>query len=90
MSGCPSVYQIAFSALRGISIESANEILSAIGSEEEFFRMSARSLREYSGADSRIFDDAYRAGLLESARRECHFRRLPMLRCFCMLLVIAI
>lgn len=82
MSGCPSVYQIAFSALRGISIESANEILSAIGSEEEFFRMSARSLREYSGADSRIFEDAYRAGLLESARRERDFIKAKGVRAY--------
>ena len=73
MSGLPSIYQIAFSSLKGISIETANEILSDVGTEENFFRMSDIDLQKLSGTNNRIFDDTYRSGLLENARKEQEF-----------------
>ena len=41
----PSVYQLAFSSIKGINVDIANELLSAVGSEENFFRMSDADLR---------------------------------------------
>lgn len=73
MEGCPSIYQIAFASLKGISVETANEIITAVGSEEDFFRISGKDLQRLSGADSKIFDESYRAGLLENARHEQEF-----------------
>lgn len=34
----PSVYQIAFSAIRGMSVDAAKAILAVVGSEEAFFQ----------------------------------------------------
>ena len=73
MERCPSIYQIAFASLKGISVETANEIIATVGSEEDFFRISGKDLQRLSGANSKIFDESYRAGLLENARHEQEF-----------------
>lgn len=73
MSGCPTTYQIAFSRLKGITVEMANEIIHAVGSEENFFRAKESDLQKISGTHSKIFDDGYRSDLLEKARYEQSF-----------------
>ena len=78
----PTVYQIAFSSLKGISIETANEILSDVGTEENFFRMSDIDLQKLSGTNNRIFDDTYRSLTISEtkiSRSDC--KTLPMRPC---------
>jgi len=42
----PTVSQLAFSMIRGMTPEVASGILEAVGSEDAFFRMSEKELRE--------------------------------------------
>lgn len=69
----PTVSQLAFSMIRGMTPDVASEILEAVGSEDAFFRMSEKELRDFAQLSSRIFDDGYRSGLLEKAERELAF-----------------
>ena len=63
----PSVYQLAFSSIKGINVDIANELLSAVGSEENFFRMSDADLREYTLLSDKLIDKKYRDSLLIDA-----------------------
>lgn len=65
--------RIAFSQLRGMNPTLAREILSRIGSEEEFFAATASQLGALTSTRSRIFDRDYRDSLIERARRERDF-----------------
>ena len=46
----PGIEQVAFSKIKGITLETAGAILAAVGSEAEFFRMSERELAELASA----------------------------------------
>ena len=63
----PSVYQLAFSSIKGINVDIANELLSAVGSEENFFRMSDSDLREHTLLSDKLIDKKYRDSLLIDA-----------------------
>ena len=69
----PSVYHIAFSLIKGMSIETAVDILNAIGSEERFFSMSEKELTAVAQLSSKVFSRSYRDGILEKARRESEY-----------------
>lgn len=56
--------------VKGISPDVAGEILSALGSEENFFRLTESDLQSIAMVSSRVFSAAYRNGLIEKAKRE--------------------
>lgn len=66
-------YQMAFSWLKGINRAMATEVLARIGDEKEFFALGQRALSCAMGFNSKLFDDGYRATLLEKARAEMAF-----------------
>lgn len=63
-------YQIAFSQLKGMNLELANQILSAIPSERDFLTLPQSELEHIYGVENRIFDNKYRNELLEKSKRE--------------------
>ncbi len=63
-------YQIAFSQLKGMNLELANQILSSIPSERDFLTLPQSELEQLFGVQNKIFDHQYRSGLLDKARRE--------------------
>ncbi|MDE6114675.1 MAG: DNA-processing protein DprA [Muribaculum sp.] len=67
------IYQIAFASLRGITRRLADEILARTGDEKRFFSSTGSRLAAVMGCSNRLFDDSYRAGLLEKARKEMSF-----------------
>ncbi len=73
MSDNELTYRIAFSLIRGNSRIIAEELLSRIGTEEEFFHSSSRMLEMKIGKKIKITDDDYRKQLLEKARCEVEF-----------------
>lgn len=66
-------YRIAFSLIRGNNRIIADELLSRIGTEEEFFNSSSRMLEMQIGKRIKITDDDYRKRLIEKARCEVDF-----------------
>lgn len=66
-------YRIAFSLIRGNNRVIADELLSRIGSEEEFFSASSRLLEMQIGNKTKFTDDSYRHQLLDKARKEVDF-----------------
>lgn len=68
-------YQIAFASIRGMNRLMADELLARVGDERRFFEASQSQLGAVMGAPNRIFDDRYRAELVERARREVEFVR---------------
>lgn len=66
----PSVFQIAFSSIKGMSREVAESILAVVGSEERFFLLSEKELQECCRLSNKIFSESYRNGLLERAEHE--------------------
>lgn len=69
------VCRLAFSMLRGLTIELAGRMLARIGSEEAFFDASERTLGAVMGFSSKLFDSYYRRGLIQRAGRELDFVR---------------
>lgn len=67
------VYRMAFAQLRGVTPALADEMISRIGSEQQFFEMSRRQLGAVMGHDNRLFVDDYRAALLSDAKAEAEF-----------------
>lgn len=66
-------YRIAFSLIRGNTRVIANELLSRIGSEEEFFKSTARILEMRIGNKVKYIDNSYRQQLLDKAKQEVEF-----------------
>ncbi len=66
-------FRMAFASLRGMNRALAEALLARIGSEEDFFSMSERTLAAVMGFNNRIFADDYRRQHLEKARTECDF-----------------
>lgn len=73
MSCAPLVYRIAFASLKGVNRTLAGEILSRVGSEEDFFCATDSVLSSIMGVRSKIFESSYRENLLEKAKKEADF-----------------
>lgn len=69
----PSISQLAFSMLRGMTAELAAAVLAVVGTEERFFEMSESELVACSQLSSRFFRRDYRDGLLSLAEGELEF-----------------
>lgn len=66
-------YKIAFASLRGINRVMAEELLARVGSERAFFDATRRQLASAMGFDNNLFDDDYRAKVVDEALRETDF-----------------
>jgi DNA processing protein len=77
----PLAYRIAFASLKGVTATLAGEILSRIDSEQAFFEAKSATLGSVMGFRSRIFDDDYRAALLDKAAREVDFIAAHNIKC---------
>ena len=66
----PLVYRIAFADLQGMGVDLARKLLDVVGSEERFFTMSERELRELTRGRSKIYRDDYRRERLQRAEQE--------------------
>ncbi len=66
-------HQIAFSRLRGLHPQVAEELLARFGSEEGFFNVSSRQLNAVFGRRLQMFDDKIRQLLLDQADSEIKF-----------------
>ena len=70
-TGCtPLTYRIAFAGLQGMGVDLARKLLDVVGSEERFFAMDEKELRQLTRGRSKIYRDDYRRECLEKARRE--------------------
>ena len=69
----PLVYRIAFADLQGMGVDLARKLLDVVGSEERFFAMSERELRDLTRGRSKIYRDDYRRECLQRAEREAAF-----------------
>ena len=70
-TGCtPLTYRIAFAGLQGMGVDLARKLLDVVGSEERFFAMDEKELRQLTRGRSKIYRDDYRRECLEMARRE--------------------
>ena len=67
------VYRIAFADMQGMGVDLARKLLDVVGSEERFFTMSERELRDLTHGRSKIYRDDYRRDCLQRAEREAAF-----------------
>ena len=71
----PLTYRIAFSSLQGMSVDLGRKLLDVVGSEEQFFAMSEKDLRDLTRGRSKIYGDGYRRECLQRAMKEECFVR---------------
>ena len=71
----PLSCRIAFANLQGMGVDLARKLLDVVGSEENFFAMSEKQLRDLTRGRSKIYGDAYRRECLEHAKKEETFVR---------------
>ena len=71
----PLVFSIAFASLQGMGVDLARKLLDVVGSEQQFFAMSEKDLRNLTHGRSKIYRDDYRSEMLEKAAREEAFVR---------------
>ena len=71
----PLGYRIAFASLQGMGIDLARKLLDVVGSEEQFFAMSEKELRQLTRGRSKIYSDNYRREVLQQAMQEETFVR---------------
>ena len=71
----PMVYRMAFANLQGMGVDLARKLLDVVGSEERFFGMSEKELRDLTRGRSKIYSDDYRRECLQRAVREEAFVR---------------
>jgi len=64
------VYRIALASMQGMGIDLARKLLDVVGSEQRFFAMSEKDLRDLTRGRSKIYSDAYRGDCLNRAVRE--------------------
>ena len=69
------VYRIAFASLQGMGVDLARKLLDVVGSEQQFFAMNEKELRQLTRGRSKIYRDDYRRERLERAVREEAFVR---------------
>lgn len=66
-------YRIAFASIRGMGVDLARQLLDVAGSEEAFFTMSEKELRQLTKGRSKVYTNFYRQQQLERADRELAF-----------------
>ncbi len=71
----PLGFRIAFANLQGMGVDLARKLLDVVGSEEQFFAMNEKQLRDLTRGRSKIYGDAYRRECLERAEKEEAFVR---------------
>lgn len=71
----PLGYRIAFANLQGMGIDLARKLLDVVGSEEQFFAMSEKELRDLTHGRSKMYRDDYRREVLQRAAAEEAFVR---------------
>ena len=71
----PLTYRIAFAAMQGMGVDLARKLLDVVGSEEQFFAMSEKELRQLTRGRSKIYSDDYRRDILQQALLEESFVR---------------
>ena len=76
-AGCytPLTYRIAFASLQGMGVDLARKLLDVVGSEECFFSMNEKELRNLTRGRSKIYRDDYRREVLQRAVQEEVFVR---------------
>lgn len=75
-NGCtPLAYRIAFASLQGMGVDLARKLLDVVGSEEQFFAMKEKELRDLTHGRSKIYRDDYRRDVLDRAVTEEAFVR---------------
>lgn len=67
------IYKLAFSRIKGQSVKLAEQLIDAVGSEEDFFMMKTSELESIAGVKSVIYSDKHRADALEEAKREADY-----------------
>lgn len=75
------LHKIAFSLIKGNNPKIADQLLSHIGSEEDFFNLSEQALATRTGINGRIISDAMRSDCLERAKKEIDFIEQHHLNC---------
>ena len=68
-------YRIAFASMQGMGVDLARKLLDVVGSEQRFFAMNEKDLRELTRGRSKIYRDDYRHECLQRALREEEFVR---------------
>jgi DNA processing protein len=71
----PLTYRIAFASMQGMSVDLARKLLDVVGSEEQFFAMGEKELRNLTRGRSKIYGDNYRHECLQRALKEESFVR---------------
>jgi len=71
----PLTYRIAFANLQGMGVDLAHKLLDVVGSEQEFFDMSEKDLRDLTRGRSKMYSDKYRREVLQRAVQEEGFVR---------------
>ena len=66
----PLTYRIAFASLQGMGVDLARKLLDVVSSEEQFFAMSEKDLRNLTRGRSKIYRDDYRRECLQRAVAE--------------------
>lgn len=74
-------YRIALSLVRGMHPKVAEELLSRIGSEKDFFTLPESELCRIAGRRLQIFSDSYRHETLATAEEEERFCTAHRVRC---------
>ncbi len=74
-------YKIALSIARGMHPKVADELLTRVGSEQDFFSLPENILIRLTGRRLQILSDAYRAEILEKAKAEEQFCADNHIRC---------
>lgn len=69
------LYRIAFSLVKGVNVSTGRRLLELIGTPRDFFTMDLRECIRVTGMNATHFNEAYRAELLEKARKEIDFIR---------------
>lgn len=67
------IYRIAFSRVKGMTLEAGRHFLELLGSEEAFFTADIREVERLTGLSARCFDGGVREELLREARKEAGF-----------------
>ncbi len=68
-----TLYQIAFSQIKGINLSTGRQLLNRIGNPENFFSLSPSVLAATSGLDTRHTATEYRKNLLEHSADELRY-----------------
>lgn len=77
----PTLHQIAFSKIKGLNFDIASELLSVIGEESDFFRLTEKELQQLTASKSRAFSSEYRKDLLVKAESELEFALKKKINC---------